>query len=119
MPREKIIISRHIDRDFGALELIETRFEASVNGRPKTPFVSRHWTGKQAELDVEVIILSNQDPPIIQDGVRTDFQDVMSDLESFKQRIARSQLQLARNWIAGAGMDLTLDEMEFASLLRI
>src|SRR5271170_3324615 len=40
MSQEKIVMSRHSDPDFGDLELVETRYEAAVNGGPN---LARRW----------------------------------------------------------------------------
>ena len=119
MALEEIVIGHHVDPDFGPLELIETRTEAAVNGGPLTPLIFRQWTGKVAALDTSLSISSSEDPPVVADQVRSDFRRVMSNVDSFKERIARSELGLAKDWAAAAGLDLPLDENRFASLLKI
>jgi hypothetical protein len=119
MPLEEIVVGHHVDPDFGALELIETRTQAAVNGGLGTPLVFRRWTGKQAELDVALSISSSEDPPIVADEIRAAFRSVMSNVNNFRQRIARSEFELAKDWAAAAGMDLALDESKLATLLKI
>jgi hypothetical protein len=116
---KEIVIGHHVDPDFGALELTETHTEAAVNGGPRTPLVFRPWTGKQGELDIVLSISGSEDPPIVADEVRADFRSVMSNVDNFKQRIARSELERAKDWVAAAGKNLPLDESRFASLLKI
>ncbi len=81
--------------------------------------VFKQWTGKQPEFDVVLSISSSEDPPIVADEVRAAFRSVISNIDNFKQTIARSELELAKNWAAAGGMDLPLDEIGFASLLKI
>jgi hypothetical protein len=119
MALEEIVIGHHIDPDFGALELIETRTKAAVNGVPMKPLVFRQWTANQAELDVVLHISTSEDPPIVADEVRAAFRSVISNVDNFKQRIARSELELAKDWVAAAGTDLPLDESNFANMLKI
>jgi hypothetical protein len=116
---EEIVISHYVDPDFGALELIETRTEASVNGGPMRPLVFRHWAGKQPNLDSTLIISASEDPPVIDEEIRTAFRDVTSNIDDFTRRIARTELQTAKSWIAAAKTDLALDEDQFAGLLKI
>lgn len=119
MATEEIVVGHHVDPDFGALELIETRTKAALNGSPMRPLVFRQWTGKQAELDVPLSISSSEDPPNVADEVRADFRSVMSNVRAFKQGIARGELEPAKDWVAQAAMDLPLDESRFADLLKI
>jgi len=119
MAVEEIVIGHCVDPDFGALELIETRFEAEVNAAPKKPFVFRQWTNNQAEPDVALSISGSIDPPIVAAADRADFRSAISSVDTFKRRIARSQLELAWDWTTASGTDLRLDEISFASLLRI
>ena len=115
MPLKEIVIGHHVDLDFGALELIETRTRAAVDAGPRTPQVFRRWTGKQAELDVVLSISSSEDPPMVADEIRAAFRSVVPNVNNFRQRIARSELELAKDWAAAAGMDLSLDESKLAA----
>lgn len=119
MQHEDVVIGHYLDPDFGALELTETRFEAAVNGRPLAPFVLRQWTGRQRELDAELSICTSEDPPVVTDRVRADFRSVMLNVQGFKHRIAQREIERARDWIAQAGMNLTLDVSTFEGLLKV
>src|SRR4051794_35825560 len=119
MPPEEIVISHHVDPDFGALEFIETRTEVSLNGASLKPLVLREWTGKSVDLDATLSISNTDNPPKVSDEIRADFRGVVSAVEGFKRRIARSELELARSRSAGAKMDLQLDEERFHDLLEI
>lgn len=119
MPLKEVVISRHVDSDFGALELIETRTEASLNGGQIRPLVFREWTGKREDLRSTLSISNTDNPPRVPDEIRAAFRSVVSDMEGFKRRIARRELELARSWSAQKSMDLELDEEKFLALLEI
>jgi len=119
MALEEIIISRHFDTDFGALELIETRTEAAINGNPSRRLIFRQWIGKPTDLEVTLRISNSEDPPIVAEEIRAAFRNVLSNVADFKRRVARSELELAKNWAVAAGMDLSLDESTLADLLKI
>lgn len=119
MPLREVVISRHVDPDFGALELIETRTEASLNGGPMTPLVFREWTGKREDLRAALSISNTDNPPRVPDEIRAAFRSVVSDLEGFKRRIARRELERARRWSAQRSMELELDEEKLLRLLEI
>jgi hypothetical protein len=119
MALEEIVISRHIDPDFGVLELIETPTEAAVNGAPSKPLIFRQWTGKLADVDATLGLSNAEDPPVVTEEVRAAFRSVLSNVDDFKRRIARSKLELARNWVAAAKMNLPLDESALTNLLKI
>jgi hypothetical protein len=119
MPLQEIVISHYADPDFGSLELVETRTEAAVNGGPMMPLVFRQWTGKRAELDATISISNGETPPVVADEIRASFRGIVSNVQDFKQRVARSELGLAKDWIAAADMDLRLDERIFADSLKI
>jgi hypothetical protein len=119
MALEEIVLGYHVDPDFGAIELIETRTEAAVDGGPRTTLVFRQWIGEQPELDVPLSISNSEDPPIVADEVRADFRRVISNVDEFRQRIARSELERAKDWVTVGAMDLPLDESSLASLLEI
>jgi len=119
MALEEIVISRHIDPDFGVLELIETPTEAAVNGAPSKPLIFRQWTGKLADVDATLSLSNAEDPPVVTEEVRAAFRSVLSNVDDFKRRIARSKLELARNWVAAAKMNLPLDESALTNLLKI
>src|SRR5260370_42630070 len=65
MAPEEIVIGRHFDSDFGALELIETRTEAVVNGGPRRPLVFQQLTGKPPGFCFLVSISRKESPPIV------------------------------------------------------
>jgi hypothetical protein len=117
MPLEETVISRYVDKDFGVLELIETRTMAVVDGGPGRPLVFRQWIGKPADFDI--IISNPEDPPIVTDDIRAAFRSVLSNVGDFKRRIARNELENAMNWRAAAELDFPLDESRFAGLLKI
>lgn len=119
MALEEIVISRHVDPDFGVLELIETPTEAAVNGAPSKPLIFRQWTGKLADVDATLSLSNAEDPPVVTEEVRAAFRSVLSNVDDFKRRIARSKLELARNWVAAAKMNLPLDESALTNLLKI
>jgi len=91
MPPKEIVISRHVDSDFGALELIENRTEASLKGGPMKPLISREWTWKREDLDATLSISNTDNPPQVSDEIRAAFRAVVSDVDSLKRRIARSE----------------------------
>jgi hypothetical protein len=119
MPLKEAVISRFVDPDFGALELIETQTEASVNGGPRKPLVFREWTGKREDLHATLSISNTDNPPKVPDEIRTAFRAVTSDVRGFKRRIARRELELARSWSVQRSKDLELDEEKFLGLLEI
>jgi hypothetical protein len=119
MALKEIVIGQHADPDFGVLTLIETRTAAALNGGPRRPSVFRQWTGKVVELGATLDIASGECPPVIAREVRADFLNVLSDPSGFIQRIARSELELAKDWAAETRMDFPLDELGFARVLKI
>jgi hypothetical protein len=119
MPLQEIVIFRCVDPDFGALELIETRTQASLDGGPLSPLIYREWTGKCENLDAAISISNTDNPPRVADETRAAFRAVVSDVGDFKRRIARSELKLARDWPAQAGMNFDLNEDSFCGLLEI
>ena len=119
MPPEEIVISRHLDPDFGVLELIEMRTEASLNGEPLKPVTFREWSGKLDDLDATLSISNTDNPPKVSDEIRAAFRAVVSDGDSFKRRIARTELELAKRWSAEVNLDLRLDEETLSDLLEI
>lgn len=119
MAREEVVISRYMDPEFGALELIETRTRAAVNGGPMRPLISRRWTGKLPDIGATLSISSSEGPPIVADEIRTVLRSILSDVGDFKRQVAHSQLELAKDWAAAGGIDLLLDESTFSDSLRI
>ncbi len=118
MSLREIVIGHYVDPDFGSLELIETRTEATINGQ-KAPLVLRQWTGTLVDMDVPVSISSSEDPPMVTDRVRDDFRSVTSNIDDFKRQIARSGLELAKHWVGAAALDVPLDESRFATMLEV
>src|SRR5260370_33895186 len=80
MAPEEIVIGRHFDSDFGALELIETRTEAVVNGGPRRPLVFKQWTGKQPEFVGLLTISSREDTPIVADEGPAPLRSFISNI---------------------------------------
>jgi len=55
MPLEEIVISRHVDTDFGVLELTETRTVGGLKGGPSRPLIIRQWVSKLADFDLIIL----------------------------------------------------------------
>jgi hypothetical protein len=116
---KQTVISRYADTDFGALELIETQTRAKLNDGQWKTVTLREWSGKHGELGVPISVTSTTDPPIVADEIRAAFRDVVANISGFRQLIARSQLELATEWVTQGKLNLSLDEDTFSDLLTI
>lgn len=119
MSATKKIIDSYIDSDFGKLNLIETQTMAAVNGGPMKPLVFRNWSGKIPATEIEILINSENNPPVIPDEIRIAFKKIMADTDSFKQKVAADQLELAKEWAEDGELNIELNEENFTKLLKI
>ena len=83
------------------------------------PLVYRSWRGKIFGLDAEIQISCKEDPPVIAEDIRTSFRGVVANVGNFTKRVARRELDLAKQWAQEGELDLVLDELSFADLLKI
>lgn len=83
------------------------------------PLVYRSWRGKIFGLDAEIQISCEEDPPVIAEDIRTSFRGVVANVGNFTKRVARRELDLAKQWAQEGELDLVLDELSFADLLKI
>ncbi len=119
MSLEVVIVGHRNDADFGMLDYIETRTTAAVDGGPMKPLIFRNWQGKCPELSASILVSSDRDPPAINEDDRVAYRGVLADPETFKISVARSQLELARDWAASGGISSGFDETALAAMLRI
>jgi hypothetical protein len=119
MSLEEVVVGHRNDADFGALDYVETRTRAAVDGGPMKPLIFRSWQGKCPQLSAGILISSENDPPEITEDDRLAYRGVLADPEAFKKDVARRQLELARDWAASGGIRSDFDETALAAMLRI
>ena len=119
MALEEVVIGHHLDSDFGALQLVETRTEARVSGGPWKPLIYRAWSGRRNDLNATIDISNGDDPPVVTDGVRTAFRSLILNIATFKRTVARGQLALAKDWAERGGLNVALDTDSFSDVLQI
>jgi hypothetical protein len=117
--REEVILNSVVDPDFGGLELVETKMQASVGGGPMSPLVFRTWRSVGHTEGHSVLIMSEADPSMIAGDLRSAWRSILNDEDAFVACIAKSQLPLAIAWARDGELDIQLDETTFAKLLRL
>lgn len=116
---EDVVIKSFFDTDFGALQLVETRTMAGVDGEPMRPLVYRTWRSVAGAPGPEILISEGDDPLNVSEDVRADYRRFSADIDALKAHVARAELELARDWAASGDLNLELTEASFAKMLVI
>jgi len=116
------IIETRQDRDFGTLDLVETRFRGGITGEEMREHSFRRWNGKECTGSGEAFelhIMDNGDTGIVDGQTRARYRRLISEFGMIKSKVGLQLLETAQSWAEDGGLSLDLTAESLADSLTL